>query len=274
MRQLVLPGDRGGEKRLTLDDKTSRYLLRVLRMGRGDVFPAIDEAGHSFRCTIASTGPAVVVKLAAGAAPSDADVLSTHQASPSGLQPPSVALHLALVQALPKGPKLDLIVRQAVEAGVEAIFPIQTRHCVAREPNERDRADKLERRRTIVREALQQSGSSTASKIYPTSTMADLDALLCAEGFPAGGSLRLIFHELPLASSSLHEYCAGEALPTVILVGPEGGFAPDETEAFLDMGFKPAHFEGTILRTETAALFAVAAVKTILMEKAAWTLSK
>jgi 16S rRNA U1498 N3-methylase RsmE len=40
------------------------------------------------------------------------------------------------------------------------------------------------------------------------------------------------------------------------------------------MGFKPVHFEGTILRTETAALFAVAAVKTILMEKAAWTLSK
>lgn len=274
MRQLVLPGDKGGEKRLTLDERTSRYLLRVLRMGRGDAFPAIDEAGHAFLCTIASTGPDVVVSLVATAGLPESETPAPRGKVSTNLQPPFVALRLALVQALPKGPKLDLIVRQAVEAGVEAIFPIQTRHCVARELNETDRADKLERRRTIVREALQQSGSTTATKIFPASTMADIDLRLAAEGFPSDGSLRLIFHELPLGALSLHEYCAGNTLPTVILIGPEGGFAPDETEAFLAMGFKAAHFKGTILRTETAALFALAAVKTILMEKAAWTLSK
>ncbi|MGB4586988.1 MAG: RsmE family RNA methyltransferase [Rectinemataceae bacterium] len=272
MRQLVLPGDKGGEKRLTLDGRTSRYLLRVLKMGKGDAFPAIDEAGHAFLCTIASTGPELVISLVATAGLAEPDALTANGIVSASLQPPSAPLRLALVQALPKGPKLDLIVRQAVEAGVEAIFPIQTRHCVARELNERDRSDKLERRRTIVREALQQSGSTTATKIFPTTTIADLDLRLSAEGFPADGSLRLIFHELPLATLSLHEYCAGKTLPTVILIGPEGGFAPDETEAFLAMGFKVAHIEGTILRTETAALFALAAVKTILMEKAAWTL--
>jgi len=255
MRQLVLPGDKAGEKRLVLNDKTSRYLLRVLRMGRGDVFPAIDEAGHAFRCTIESTEPDLAVSLLAAVEP-------------------SAPLRLALVQALPKGPKLDLIVRQAVEAGVEAIFPLQTRHCVVREVSEKDRLDKLERRRKIVREALQQSGSATTTKIFSTMTLTDLDAALSAEGYPADGSLRLIFHELPLGTQSLHEYCAGVAVPTVILIGPEGGFAPDETEAFMAMGFKPVHFKGSILRTETAALFALAAVKTILMEKAAWTLSK
>ncbi len=255
MRQLVLPGDKAGEKRLVLDDRTSRYLLRVLRMGRGDTFPAIDEAGHSFLCAIESVEPDLGVSLRAMAEP---------------LAP----LRLALVQALPKGPKLDLIVRQAVEAGVEAIFPLQTRHCVVRELGEKDRLDKLERRRKIVREALQQSGSTTTTKIFSTVAMANLDARLSSEGYPAEGSLRLIFHELPLGTSSLHEYCAGAALPTVILIGPEGGFAPDETEAFLAMGFKPVHLEGSILRTETAALFALAAVKTILMEKATWTVSK
>ncbi|PKL06440.1 MAG: hypothetical protein CVV53_04320 [Spirochaetae bacterium HGW-Spirochaetae-9] len=255
MRQLVLPGDKGEEKRLALDEKTSRYLLRVLRMGQDDVFPAIDEAGHAFLCTIEAIEPELIVSLLA------------RVESAAGLR-------MALVQALPKGPKLDLIVRQAVEAGVEAIFPIQTRHCVVREASEKDKADKLERRRKIVKEALQQSGSATTTKIFSTTTMADLDARLSAEGYPEDGSLRLIFHELPLGHVTLHEYCAGEQLPTVILVGPEGGFAPDETEAFLAMGFKPVHFEGTILRTETAALFALAATKTILMEKASWTLSK
>lgn len=255
MRQLVLPGDRAGENRLVLDDTTSRYLLRVLRMGRGDVFPAIDEVGHSFSCSIETVEPELIVTLVAKIDPAS-------------------SLRLALVQALPKGQKLDLIVRQAVEAGVEAIFPLQTRHCVVREVSEKDRLDKLERRRKIVREALQQSGSATTSKIFSTTTLADLDARLSAEGYPADGSLRLIFHELSLGTQSLHEHCAGAVVPTVILIGPEGGFAPDETEAFLAMGFKPVHFEGTILRTETAALFALAAVKTILMEKAAWTLSK
>jgi 16S rRNA U1498 N3-methylase RsmE len=40
------------------------------------------------------------------------------------------------------------------------------------------------------------------------------------------------------------------------------------------MGFQAVHFEGTILRTETAALFALAAVKTIMTERTSWTLSK
>lgn len=260
MRQLLLPGDRANDPRFALDEKTSRYLLRILRMGKGDRFFALDEAGHRFLCTVEGTSPAAALVTLAPGGENDESV-------------PGVP-RIALVQGLPKGSKMDLILRQAVEAGAAAVFPLQTRNCVVREYGEKDGAAKLERRRKIIREALQQSGSMVQTRILPTSSIDTIAASLRAEGFPPEGSRYLMFHELPLAETSLHEYCAGEPLPTVVLVGPEGGFAPEETEAFLDMGFKPVHFEGTILRTETAALFAIAAVKTILMERTRWTLSK
>ncbi|HWR11917.1 MAG TPA: RsmE family RNA methyltransferase [Rectinemataceae bacterium] len=260
MRQLVLPGDRTGDRRFVLDEKTSRYLLRVLRMKRGDSFSAIDEAGNRFLCAIEDASQAAGV------------VALTPESGGAEIRPGTP--RIALVQGLPKGPKMDLILRQAVEAGTEAVFPLQTRNCVVRERNEEDIADKLERRRKIVKEALQQSGSAVRTKVLPTASIDTLVGALSEEGYSPDGSLYLMFHELPLAEKSLHEYCAGALLPTVILIGPEGGFAPEETDAFRAMGFKPAHLEGAILRTETAALFAMAAVKTILMERTSWTLSK
>jgi len=256
----VLPGDRAGDRRFVLDEKTSRYLLRVLRMGRGDSFSALDEAGNRFLCTIEDASVAVAIVALAPEKDGAADV-------------PNMA-RIALVQGLPKGPKMDLILRQAVEAGAAAVFPLQTRNCVVRERNEKDIAEKLERRRKIVREALQQSGSTVRTKILPTASIDTLAKVLSEEGFPPESSLLLMFHELPIAEKSLHECCAGVLLPTVILVGPEGGFAPEETEAFRAMGFQPVHLEGTILRTETAALFALAAVTTIMTERTSWTLSK
>lgn len=260
MRQLILPGNRAEDARFVLDEKTSRYLVRVLRMGSGDMFPALDEAGNSFRCEMAEASPtAAIILLAPG------------ENQEEGL---SGGLRLALVQALPKGQKMDLIVRQAVEAGATAIFPIQTRNCVVREKGDAEKTEKLRRRRKIVKEALQQSGSTAGTRIFPTTTIEALPDLLAAEGFPAESSLYLMCHELPLAEKSLHEYCAGDLLSTVILIGPEGGFSHEETEVFLAMGFNPVHFEGTILRTETAALFSLAAVRTVLMERTSWTLLK
>ena len=260
MRQLILPGNQAGKERFILDEKSSRYLVRVLRLGEGAGFPALDEAGNEFGCEIADASPtATVIRLSPKALP--------------GEEPPG-SLRLALVQALPKGQKMDLIVRQAAESGVAAIFPLQTRNCVSREKDEAERAEKLLRRRKIVKEALQQSGSTVRTRVYPSTTVEALPGLLAAEGFSPNTSLYLICHELPIAERSLHEYCAGSFLSAVILVGPEGGFSPEETEAFLRMGFKPVHFGGTILRTETAALFSLAALRTILLERTSWTLSK
>ena len=261
MRKLVLPGTRSDGERIVLDAGTSRYLLKVLRIPRGGKFEAADEAGTEFICELVGvSGHQAELIIAA---------IQLPPAQP--MSPESGIPRIGLVQALPKGPKLDLILRQAVESGVAVFFPLQTRNCVAREGE--DDAGRMERRRKIVREAIQQSGSKVMTKVLPLSTVETLPARLALEGFPAGSSLYLICHELPLDGKNLHEYCSGHEGPIVVLVGPEGGFDPAETQAFLDMGFRPLHFAGAILRTETAAIYSVAAVKTIVAERGSWKLS-
>jgi 16S rRNA (uracil1498-N3)-methyltransferase len=260
MRKLVLPGTRTDGERILLDAETSKYLLKVLRTPRGEKFEAADETGQDFLCELTGlSGRRAELRLT---------VLS-HPAGRNSATESAIPM-IGLVQALPKGSKLDLILRQAVEAGVTALFPLQTRNCVAREKGGDDSADKLDRRRKIVREAIQQSGSKVMTKVLPLSAVETLAARLAQEGFPPETSLYLICHELALGGKNLHEYCSGHEGPIVILVGPEGGFDPAETQVFLAMGFKPLHFGGAILRTETAAIYAVAAVKTIMAERGSW----
>jgi 16S rRNA (uracil1498-N3)-methyltransferase len=261
----VLPGDIGDSSTLDLDRKTSRYLSRVLRMSQGDGFDAIDEKGKRFRCTLTDFQDGIVRISLAPQAPSMSATMSHGPRLP----------RLALIQALPKGQKMDLIVRQAAEMGVEAIVPLETRHCVSRETTEADKKAKLERRIKIVREAEQQSGSGVQTKVLPTANPETLVKALGEIGFSPSESLYLICHEMEQTGMpDLHGYLAPDFGGVAILIGPEGGFAPDETTFFMDMGFKPVHFAGTILRTETAAAYALAAVRTILMERNSWNPSK
>ena len=260
MRRLVVPGEQEPGTILELDKDKSRYLLRVLRMGRGERFQAIDGRGRVFDCSILSetkNGLQVALSEPASTVPSE-----------------DAAPRIALVQALPKAQKMDLSVRQAAEAGVSAIFPLSSRNCVSREPTASDRQEKLERRRRIVTEALQQSGSRVLTKVFPATEPSRLMELLASEGYAGGKTLFLLCHEAPLAGMSLHEYCAEDPESIVVIVGPEGGFDPSELESFLEAGFHPIHFGDSVLRTETAALYALAAVKTVMAERESWIISK
>jgi 16S rRNA (uracil1498-N3)-methyltransferase len=132
--------------------------------------------------------------------------------------------------------------------------------------------EKQKRWQRIVREARQQSGSPVATTVRPPCTE---DALLeywqtLREQHPR--ALGLLFHQDPLAKECLHGYLSGDHELVVLTVGPEGGFSPGEAARFLSLGFKPMVIGNTIFRVETAALYAAAAVRTILLEKHSWTL--
>lgn len=256
MRQLVFPGDLRGLARTELDSSRSRYLLRVLRRGKGDRFEAVDEAGNRFECVLENEDPRrAIVGLRALGANDDSRG------------------RIALVQGLPKGPKLDGIIRQATEVGAADILPLLSRHCVAREEDASDREEKLARRRRIVTEARQQSGSPVATVVHRTVDLSSLDAELENRGYEKGKSIRILCHETVMGSDSLHGLCADSDADIVVAVGPEGGFAPDEVEIFTSMGFVPVHFGVPILRTETAAIFALSALAIIRSERDSWTRS-
>ncbi len=283
MRQLVLPGDRSADRSWTIEGPDSKYLAKVLRLKPGDVFDAIDEKGQRYRCTIRESATKatrvdlemipVLRPLASPATPtatSHAEVVQGNELAPRE----AASLCIALVQALPKGPRMDLIVRQATETGICDIFPLNSRYSVLREQSQQDRAAKQARRERIVKAALQQSGSQTFTRVHATCDLDSLFDALDAAGYKPSNSTYLLCHEGLVKSLSVHEACASGGFRVVIFVGPEGGFSAEEIAFFVSKGCIPIHFQGPILRTETAALYATAAVKTILTERTSWQLSK
>lgn len=264
MRQIVLQGNLSGSTRCWLDAKTGHYLIDVRRMRTGDGFEAMDETGNRFQCVILSDAPQNI-EVALSPAPAAAPPSDSSSAG-------SVAkkLRIALVQALPKGQKFDLIVRQATELGTTLIVPAITQHCIGMEPGDRS-SSKLERRRRIIREALQQSGSEVRTEIVPTVELADLEGVLEHHGFARASSMRILFHEAGQQNSkSLHELLSGSLSGIVVAIGPEGGFSTEDFSAFSSMGFEVYHAEGPVLRVETAAIFAISAIRAIALERELW----
>jgi 16S rRNA (uracil1498-N3)-methyltransferase len=155
---------------------------------------------------------------------------------------------------------MDLIIRQAVEAGAERIVPLVSDHAVAR-PEEMNA--RLERWRRIAREAREQSGAARPTVIEPPARLDE------AIGRERGGTA-VFFHEDPAGSSPLHGILAGAEGSLAVLIGPEGGLSPRETALLEASGFRRAWLGEGVLRTETAALYALAVVRTIVRERDAW----
>jgi 16S rRNA (uracil1498-N3)-methyltransferase len=266
--------DHEGLVRLT--GKDYHYLVRVRRLGAGAVFRALLPAGPAFpegqevRVRIRSVeGNVLTGECLAADTPCPDDCGSVRPISSSGMPP------ILLFQALPKGTKMDLIVRQAAEGGVAEVVPFISAHSVPRSKFKATDSgsvvsDRGERWARIVKEARQQSGSAEATVVRELCTLEEL--LLYWEKLRAGrpNSLGLLFHQDPLEQGPLHGYLNSNPELVALAVGPEGGFSPEEVRRFVGAGFKPMVMGNTVLRTETAALYGAAAVRIILLERASW----
>ncbi|HPE88605.1 MAG TPA: RsmE family RNA methyltransferase [Spirochaetia bacterium] len=277
MRQFVLPGRWDGGPACELEGRDARRLLSVLRLSPGDSFPAIGPDGAPYSCRIESAGRG---RLTLSVAPDPGSLASAGYrpdvragrpapaAAVTGGPPPAgtaaAAPRLILAVGLLKGSKLDDVVRIAAEAGVEAVVPL----CTARSLP-RDHADgRVERLRRVAAEAIGQSGSRVATRVESPATVAELCA---ARPAGAGGRLGLFFHEAPLAQSSIHRYCTDVPDEIVACVGPEGGFDDAEVGALSDGGYEAAWLGPTVLRAETAAIFAVASLRIVCLERSSWS---
>lgn len=255
-----------GHARAVLGPKEARYLLRSLRLEEGARFPALDPEGGVWEAVLAEASrDRCILALERGAPRSPERSPSADEPGGDAMPPPDGA-DIALFQCLPKGSKIDLIVRQAVEAGVSLVVTVESEHCVARARGEEWRKDRLER---VLREAVSQCGRRAPVRVrgpVPLAAVPDTFA-----EFAAGrSSLGLFFHEKPLAQASLHGYLDADPRVVGAVVGPEGGLSPAETALLLDAGFKGAWLGPNVLRAETAALYAVAAVQTLSRERQSW----
>jgi 16S rRNA (uracil1498-N3)-methyltransferase len=162
--------------------------------------------------------------------------------------PPGPGHGLTLAVAPPKGARMDIAVEKATECGVGRIVPLSTERSVVRG---RDASERVARWLRIAGSATAQSGRSRVPEVAPFTSLADaLDAA------SAGRFFSRFAPDSRSIAAALAGARAGE--PVTVLVGPEGGFTEAETELARRRGALAVSLGPNRLRTETAAVVAVA----------------
>jgi 16S rRNA (uracil1498-N3)-methyltransferase len=181
--------------------------------------------------------------LVTAATPKHVDVRITGRA-----EVPDASPRIVLVQALAKGDRDELAVQAATELGVDAIVPWQAARSVSRWDAKADRG--LTRWRTIVREAAKQAHRTWIPEVEGVARLADLVA--------RAGDARVLVLE-PSADERLTEVASApsDVRDVVLVVGPEGGIAPEELSALSAAGARLVRLGGTVLRTSTAGAAAI-----------------
>lgn len=160
---------------------------------------------------------------------------------------------------------MDTVIRQAVEAGVSDITPVLSRYTVP-EYSDADKGKKTARWQAIADAAVKQSSSLVRVRINPPIAITELNPI-----FPGSGSCRgLVCHEKKLSDKTLHELLAGPITSVSLVIGPEGGLSPDELEILKEKRYDAVYLGPRILRTDSAALFAIAAIQLLMLEKESW----
>lgn len=229
VRRVHLPPERISAGRAALTDEARHYLRDVLRLLPGAAVEVFDGAGAAYDATLGDGFDALVLGARREARRAGAAV--------------------ALLFALSKGEKMDLVVQKATELGVSAVAPFAAARSVVRLDAERG-AERAARWRRIAGEAARQCGRADVPEILaPASLAAALAAL-------PPGAAAYVFHPggAPLGSAA---HPASGAAVYAAVVGPEGGLTDAEVEACERAGARRAGLGPRVLRAETAAIVAV-----------------
>ena len=203
---------------ITLDEDTSKHIVQVLRMERGEVLELTNGRGergravitdpHRKRCTVSVEAIQKEARLTEGV---------------------TIAISLTKNNA-----RFEWFLEKATEMGVAAIIPL----LCARTEKDKFRKERLEQ---LLVSAMLQS--------QPTA----FNDVVNVDGY----AQKFIAHCLPQQRQSLREAARPDAA-SLVLIGPEGDFTPAEIDTALSNGFLPVTLGDTRLRTETAGMVAAA----------------
>lgn len=222
---------------IELPSETARHAIGALRLRSGDVVTLFNGDGFEYAGQLEQRGKGAVVRLNECAEPTR----ESH-------------LRVTLVQGISSADRMDLTLQKSVELGVAAIQPLMMRRSVVRLNGE-----KMEKRlrhwRGVVIAACEQCGRN---RIPEVAEIADFSPWLRQIATQAQ-KCYLLDPEAQVGMSELSE----PDTPILLLAGPEGGFDPVERNAAIAAGCIPLRLGPRILRTETAALAALAAMQAI-----------
>ena len=229
------PGDLSQGATRDLPDDAAHHASRVLRLTVGDPVIVFNGDGGESDAQISSIGKDHVAVRVGRWRERDAE-------SP---------VRVTLVQGLSARERMDFTLQKAVELGVAEVFPVEMRRSVMRLAEERA-ARRIEHWQNLVIAACEQSGRNRVPVVHPVSSLPDWLGVHRAEP----NVQRIVLS--PFAQQTLRDLPAPRQI--ILLAGPEGGFAPEELDMATACGFAPVRLGPRILRTETAALAALAAI--------------
>lgn len=258
MRVFMLPPHYDGEDTIEIKGKDFHYLVNVLRLKEGSHITSRDKNGVFFELTITSisqTSLFVNSIKKEDSYSSSTDSLSAYR----GYFP-----EIHLFQGLPKGKKIEGIIRQCSEIGITSITPLISTFCVA--DISKKEGNKITRYESIVKEALQQSSSPVMTRINNSVNIKDL-----MKSIKEPHRL-LVLHQIPeenpvsLFSTIKALISEDDKAPIYVAIGPEGGFSDQEIDSLLAQHAKRVFLNTNILRTETAAIVSVAIIQQYIID--------
>lgn len=242
MRRLFLPGPILDTVRLMGAD--AHHVGYTLRAKVGDILVAVGADRQVAEMEVAAFTKATVT-------------LCRRAFLAADTEPP---VEVGLAVCLLKGEKMDFVVQKAVELGAAFLQPLKSENCVVRY-DEKKSAARRERWQRVAEEAAKQCGRTMVPPVAPIRSLRGW----LAEVSPGAGLFLLYERE---ERGSLRAWLQSqEGRRYIALVGPEGGFTPEEAAAAQAAGAVSVTFGPRILRAETAALAALAAV---MYEKGDW----
>jgi 16S rRNA (uracil1498-N3)-methyltransferase len=217
--------------RVDLPPDTAAHLVRVLRARAGDELILFNGDGREFNGAIEAVRGSRVAASVGDGRPMDRE-------SP---------LSITLVQCIPRGDRMDFIVQKATELGVARIVPVLSQRSVVR-LDKSQAESKANHWRAVAVSACEQCGRNR------------LPGIISPQGYreflrTAPGGMRVLLS--PGGGVTLKDLARPDGAVTV-LIGPEGGLTDEEEQAAVAAGFTAVRLGPRVLRTETAAIAALA----------------
>jgi len=235
---------------VVLHNETAHHIIHVLRMKAGAQVTLCDGNDTDYTATLRETDAKHGVCRFTLTEPVECKT--------------ETPVPVTLYQSLPKGDKMEIVIQKSVELGVHKIVPLYTAHSLVR-----DAEKKTVRYQRVAQSAAEQSMRGIVPEVSPPRTLAEalkekestslsLAALSPGEVTNFGGN------SPEVCFTPLRDIFT-PALPDRISlwIGPEGGFSSEEIALLLESGAKAISLGARVLRTETAALAALAQINLI-----------
>ncbi|RYG74738.1 16S rRNA (uracil(1498)-N(3))-methyltransferase [Lentibacillus lipolyticus] len=242
MQRYFVPPENWEDDQVHITGDDTHHISRVMRLKAGDEIICSHPEGQAAICTITRMDEGdVMVEIK--------EWLHTSNESP---------VSVTVAQALAKGDKFELVLQKGTELGASAFIPLQAERSVV-VWDEKKAKKKMARYSKILKEASEQSHRNKIPYLYSAMSISSLAEQ--SQGFDR----KLFAYEEEAKTDAFQTYAQavtrmkpGDSV--LIVIGPEGGFSESEAALMKQEGFEPVRLGPRILRTETAAMYALASI--------------